>query len=555
MPKNVRMLLGWHIAIFLVAFTCLFSCRNNKPSLVCKSIDSLNTQAQLKIFDQPDSAFNLLSRAIKLAEQSNCLAGKGFSHHLLGVVLLNQGIYQEALNQLLKANQLFQALDEKQRMADNLNQQGLVYFRIKQPDLAKQSHEAALRVYEEIRDTLGIAYSYGCIGRIFEKREDYQEAIRYQTQALELYKLKQDKRGMAIILENIGSIHEDNEKFPLAMEYFRQSLLLNEQTHDSLSMIGIINNIGDNYRKTGDYKKAIEWTKKSLSLANRLGDKYQLTSAYKDLSKIYSLAGDYEKAYENLEIGRNLYEEMYDRDASKQLQLFQTLFEIERKNFAIKNLEADTKLNTAIKVALTISIGLLALVGTVVISRQRLKIKQSKEMLSQQQQIYEAQQKLMEAEIQNTHLQEQKLQQELEAKSKSLTSHTLHIISKNKMMEDIQLKLSALLKEGIIDQRKEIKGVVKMIERNFVQDKDWDDFRQIFEQVHQNFFHQLQSHAEDLTPADLRLASLIRLNIPSKDMATLLGISADSLRIGRYRLKKKLQVEQGSSLNQFINNI
>lgn len=525
------------------------------PHLVCESIDSLNARAQLKIFDQPDSAFNILSRALKLSEQSACSAGEGASHHLLGVVLLNQGIYQEALNQLLKANEVFRSLDEKQMLADNLNQQGLVYVRIKQPDLAMQSHEASLKIYQQLKDTLGIAYSYGCIGRIYEKRENYQAAIRYQSQALDLYKRKQDKRGMAIILENIGSIHEDNEKFPLALDYFKQSLLLNEQTHDSLSMIVNINNIGDNFRKTGDYKEAIEWTRKSLALAERLGDKYQLTSAYKDLSKIYSLAGDYRNAYLNLEVGRNLYEEMYDRDASKQLQLFQTLFEIERKNFAIKNLEADTKLNTAIKVALTISIGLLALVGTVVISRQRLKIKQNKEMFLQQQKIYEAQQKLMEAEIQNTHLQEQKLQQELEAKSKSLTSHTLHIISKNKMMEDIQLKLSTLLKEGISDQRKEIKGVVKMIERNFVQDKDWDDFRQIFEQVHQNFFYQLQSRAEDLTPADLRLASLIRLNILSKDMATLLGISADSLRIGRYRLKKKLQIEQGSSLNQFINNI
>ena len=545
----------WFVIACVVVTAISFSCHSKRaPQLICESIDSLNIQAHLKISDQPDSAFTLLSRALKLAELSDC-SGEGNSHHLLGMVLLNQGIYQEALNQLLKANEVFQLFDGKQKLADNLNQQGLVYMRIKQPDLAMQSHEASLQIYQQISDTLGVAYSLGCIGRIYEKKGKYSEAIRYQSQALGLYKRKQDNRGMAIILENIGSIYEDNEKFQLALEYFQQSLLLNEQTKDSLSMIVSINNIGDNYRKTGNYAKAVEWTRKSLELATRLNDKYQLSSAYKDLSKIYSLSGDYKNAYLNLEIGRSLYEEMYDRDASKQLQLFQTLFEIERKNFAINKLEAETKLNTAIRVALTISIGLLAVAGTVVISRQRLKIKQNKENFVQQQKMFEAQQRLMEAELQNTHLQEQKLQQALEAKSKSLTSHTLHIISKNKMMEDIQEKLSSLLKEGINDQRKEIKGVVKMIERNFVQDKDWDDFRQIFEQVHQDFFHQLQSRADDLTPADLRLASLIRLNIPSKDMATLLGISSDSLRIGRYRLKKKLMIESGHSLNQFINNI
>lgn len=549
--QNVR--LGkFFIALALFLFCCQ---SKDVPSGTCEAIQAFNEQATAKIFDQPDSAFNLVSRALKISEKANCELGEATSHQILGVVLLNQGIYQEALNQLLKANQLFLSLHENNKLADNLNQQGLVYLRIKQPELAMKSHQSALQLYRQAKDTLGIAYSFGCIGRIYEKSAKYKEALDYQNRALELYNLKGDARGMAIILENIGSIHEDNEKFQLALNFFQRSLLLNEQTKDSLSMIVSINNIGDNYRKTGNYGKAIEWTQKSLELAIRLNDKYQTTSAYKDLSKIYSLMGDYEHAYLNLETGRSLYEEIYDRDATKQLQLFQTLFEIERKNFAIKNLEADTKLNAAIKIALTISIGLLVVVATVVISRQRLKIRQNKEILTQQQKMFSAQQKLMEAELQNTHLQEQKLQQELDAKSKSLTSHTLHIISKNKMMEDIQTKLSSLLKEGITDQRKEIKGVLKMIERNFVQDKDWDDFRQIFEQVHQDFFHQLQACAEDLTPADLRLASLIRLNIPSKDMATLLGISSDSLRISRYRLKKKLMIDPGHSLNQFINNI
>jgi DNA-binding CsgD family transcriptional regulator len=161
----------------------------------------------------------------------------------------------------------------------------------------------------------------------------------------------------------------------------------------------------------------------------------------------------------------------------------------------------------------------------------------------------------MQAEIENTHLHEQKLQHELDAKAKSLTSHTLHIISKNKTLEDIQQKLSDLLKDGPTDNRKQLKAVVKMIEHNFVQDKDWDDFRQIFEQVHQEFFQRMQVKAPDLTPADLRLASLIRLNIPSKDISLVLGISPDSLRIARYRLRKKLNLDQGDSLTRFIGSL
>ncbi len=521
----------------------------------CQNVEGLNTRAKHFLFTLPDSSFQLANLALQSSGIDECILEKSESHQIIGIVLFHQGVYQESLRHLLQAYASFDELKEREKSAETLNQLGIVYFNIKQPDLAQQQHQKALKLYEELKDEKGIAYSYGCIGHLYEKRKEFDEALGYQQKALNYYQKDNDKQGMATILENIGSVYEDQEIYALALDYFTQSLKLTQLIGDSLLMIVNINNIGDNYRKTQHYEKAIEWTKKAVELAHRLKDKYQLSSAYKDLSKIYGLSGDYENAYKNLEIGRNLYQDMYTQDASRQLELFQTLFEIERKNHAIQSFESDRKLNTIIKVTLASSLVLLGLLAVVIISRQRLKIKANKEIIAQNAQFYEAQNKLMQAEIENTHLHEQRLQTELEAKAKSLTSHTLHIISKNKTLEDIQVKLAELLKEGPNDHRKQLKSLVKMIEHNFVQDKDWDDFRQIFEQVHQDFFNRLQHRASGLTPADLRLASLIRLNIPSKDISVVLGISPDSLRIARYRLRKKLNLTQGDSLTNFISSL
>jgi tetratricopeptide (TPR) repeat protein len=517
--------------------------------------ESLNARARTFIFSLPDSAFQLANQALQVPELEKCTSSMADSHEIIGVVLFHQGVYQEALRHLLQAQDLFAGLNEKKKSAETLNQLGLVYYNIKQPELAKNNHQKALTLFTELSDERGIAYSYGCIGRLLEKKKEYVEALDYQKKALNFYQKENDLGGMATILENIGSIYEDQENFAVALNYFTQSLRLTEKVGDSLSMIVNLNNIGDNYRKTQHYEKAIEWTQKAVDLADRLKDKYQLSSAYKDLSKIYSLMGDYKNAYKNLEIGRTLYQQMYAQDASRQLALFQTLFEIERKNHEIQSLEADRKLNTIIKITLTILMLLLGMLAMVIISRQRLKIKGNKRIIEQNAQFYEAQNKLMKAEIENTHLHEQKLQQELEANAKSLTSHTLHIISKNKTLESIQEKLTELLKEGPNDHRKQLKSLLKMIEHNFMHDKDWEDFRQIFEQVHQEFFHRLQQRASDLTPADLRLASLIRLTIPSKDISVILGISPDSLRIARYRLRKKLNLNPGDSLTHFISSL
>jgi DNA-binding CsgD family transcriptional regulator len=50
----------------------------------------------------------------------------------------------------------------------------------------------------------------------------------------------------------------------------------------------------------------------------------------------------------------------------------------------------------------------------------------------------------------------------------------------------------------------------------------------------------------------MRLIALLKVNMDSKDIAGLLGISNDSLRVARYRLRKKLNLEQGDNLSTFI---
>jgi tetratricopeptide (TPR) repeat protein len=534
-----------------LAFFCLLATLSGvaqpfQPAI--GSIDSLYNRAERFLFSRPDSAFINARTILQQSKDVNYSLGVANSYHLIGEVFLHQGFYQESLKNLLEAEKIYLAENRNDEMAENLNQLGLVYYDMRQPDLALEKHEQALKIYEQSGNLKGIAYAYGCLGRMHEKKSDYPVALEYQTRALEYYEKVNDKLGRATILENIGSIYEDLEDFPKARSYYENALALNRETGDSLSMIVNLNNLADGFRKTGKNDEAIELSGQALQLALRLKDKDQISSAYKDLGKVYNQAGRYQEAYLNLEKGRVLYEDIYGEETRHQVALLQTLFDVERKNGEIQILESSQRLNTVVKIALISGIVLLGLLGTAIISRQRLKIRQGRETIERK----ESGQKLMQAELENAHLHEKQLQDELENRSKSLTAHTLHIISKNKILEDLRNKLQELTKEDVREQRKQIQSLIKLIDQNFVQDKDWDDFRSIFEQVHRDFFDQLQKRSADLTSADLRLASLIRLNLTSKDISTILGISQDSLRISRYRLRKKLSLNQGDSLSNFI---
>jgi len=65
----------------------------------------------------------------------------------------------------------------------------------------------------------------------------------------------------------------------------------------------------------------------------------------------------------------------------------------------------------------------------------------------------------------------------------------------------------------------------------------------------------LRKHCTDLSSTELRLCALIKLNISSKDIAVMMGITQDSLRVARYRLRKKLMLNHGDSLTVFIQNL
>jgi len=516
-----------------------------------EKIEVLLKQAEALLPVKPDSSILIADHILELSKQESYKTGQAKAHQLIGSVFYHQGVYHEALIHLQQAEVLLKDIGNESRIAENHGQLGLLYATIKQPELAHKYQEEALKIYEKLGDKKGLAYAYGNLGRLYEKKQQYVQAINYQEKALNFYTEINDSSGLATIMENIGSIYEDKEMFTIAHSFFMKSLHLSAKNKDSMLMAINLNNIADIYRKTGVYDSAIYYTNQSLHIAISIKDKYQISSAYKDLSKIYSGLKDYLNAYKNLELGRTIYEDMYKSETARQVSLMQSLFQMERKNSEIQKLEHDRKFNYLIKSILIAGLFIVALI----ISRQKNRLLNKEKQLKSDKEQFEAHTSRMNNELETINIKQQQLQTELDTKAKSLTAHTLHIIGKNKMLEEIREMLNLTIKEDPKVQKRNLKNLIKQIDQSFIQDKDWTDFRTIFEQVHQDFFIKLQQINSDLTPADLRLAALIKLNLPSKDIATTLGISQDSLRIARYRLRKKMNLSEGENLINFILNL
>ena len=86
-------------------------------------------------------------------------------------------------------------------------------------------------------------------------------------------------------------------------------------------------------------------------------------------------------------------------------------------------------------------------------------------------------------------------------------------------------------------------------------EKDWQEFKQLFERAYPRFLQGLAVKHPSLTEAEIRLLALIKLNLSVNEMAAMLGILPQSVRKTRQRLMKKLGLEDPKALPAFLNGL
>lgn len=539
----------------ILVFLCIAYAHAEQILTPAENTDRVNNLLKLARqtqFSQPDSSYNTASEALKISEKVGAWKSAGICQLFLGEVLFFQGIYSESAERFLLAEEIFIRLGSRELLIENYNFQGRLLYKTSSPEDALIMHQKAYDLALEDSNILGQAISLGWIGGMYEKMGAYEKALTCQWTAKKLLDDNQLHSLTADLNENLGSIYEDLEAFDSAFYYFDIAYKLNLSSGDSLKLINTINNLGDIYRKKGQLKNALTVSSQALELSRKLQDPYQMSSAMRDVAKVYLDSGDFQKAYAYLDSSRISYQEIYSQESARQLALMKELFEVRIKDKEINELQQIQKSNNRLKLLLMLLIFVIIGFGFVIFSRQKIKSKAAEELLFQQKAVMETRQRLIETELANVHLKEQQMKNDLEANAKALTAETLHVIDKNRVLEELRKRLSSTLEDDPKEQKKKIRNLIKMIDFNLVHETDWNVFRNNFEKIHEDFFVNLNHVSNNLSPADLKLASLMKLNLGSKDIASTLGISQESLRISRYRLRKKLDLKNGESLHQFI---
>jgi ligand-binding sensor domain-containing protein/DNA-binding CsgD family transcriptional regulator len=147
----------------------------------------------------------------------------------------------------------------------------------------------------------------------------------------------------------------------------------------------------------------------------------------------------------------------------------------------------------------------------------------------------------------------EQLQADLAGKSRELANSAMNIVYKNELLQKISEEMTHLKdSSGKQLAEEQLRRIQKVIDEGMNDERDWNIFESSFNEAHENFFKKLKSGHPDLVPNDLKLCAYLRMNMSSKEMASLLNISLRGVEIRRYRLRKKLNLEHDKNLVEFL---
>jgi tetratricopeptide (TPR) repeat protein len=474
----------------------------------------------------------------------------------MGIVYREQGNDTQALDNYYRALKILQAIKDTKSEANILNSIGLLYKNRKDYDQAISFLEQAMAIWQHLGQRQSVAGALNNLSEVYVQGKQYDLATKNNREALAIFESLKDLNGQIIVHNSLGEMYLKKQEPDQSLQHFQSALQLNASYASKKGLIVTHNGLGRTFLQLRQFPQAITHYQQALDLAQGTGTKMALRESLAGMAEAYAFTRNFEKAYVFQQQYIQLKDSLFSEESLAKLTSLRTNYETEKKQVEIELLKKEKALAQWTRNGLGMGLAGLLLFSTVIVWQQRSKSRKSHELLQKNRQLLETQQALAEAEYKNSQIREQQLQQELEFRSKSLTTHTLNLIQKNGIMEEIRETISEILKNQPKELNTQVYSrLIKLIDYSFSLDKDWEDFKLYFEQVHKDFFVKLKDKHPELSSGELKLAALVRLNLNLKESATILGISPESVKTSRHRLRKKLNLPEEQNLPDYLMSV
>ena len=473
-------------------------------------------------------------KALLAYEKLNYRWGMPPTFSSIGDVYRYLGDYAKALDYYLQGLEIAEELKDESRIAALLNSLGLVYFREKSYEKALDFFQQGLKLSEKLGYASYSAVFFTNIADVYTEDKDYQRALEFYFKALEIEKEQQNLDGKAQSLASLGTVYDVMGKPDEAIRNFETSLALADSIGAARTFALSCNKLSGLHRKEGRLQLALSFAKKALESAKYQGFQQQIQAAYLNLAETYSLLNDYKAAYPHYVAYSAVKDSVFSENKTKQIAEMQTKYETEKKEQQIAALQMEKK-NEVFR-RNTYGVGLICTfaIAALIIGWLNYRIKKNKKIREQE--------KLLSKE-------------KILSYRKELKQFTQNVVRKTQRIESLNRELEEVKKEIAGSCSHYDGNLDRLMQSTILTEYEWDEFKVLFEQVHRGFFSNLRSRYRDLSISEIRMAALLKLNLTSREISNMLGISHESVNKSRYRLRKKLNLSKEERLEEHFETL
>lgn len=487
-----------------------------------------------------------------------------FSNYMYvsGLASAYQRNYVKALRYIDTA-ELYLLKHDKKGKIYNCLVKGGVYLNLQEYNKAleitnlgiKLSQNQETSYYGNLLTNKGIALDYS---------KDYERAEYFHKKAISNSSLGEKFKGIS--LYNLSQVKESKKEFDSAIFYIKKSIVIFEKLdakqeyfQSLLGQIEIYRKINQtdsatyyfniiNSNELNEYENIQYITLKFLlnqTNENALNVEKQVIEAksnnYLDLAQTlseklyyyYKKNGNVFKSLKFLELNREISDSLLSQQKIIDIQKQEARIIIEAKNEAIHLKEKENLVLTyGIKSQKLISyifiISFFLLLVFVLFLRKSIKAKKQ--------------------EIAIKVIQIEKEQVTRKLSESNLTKAKELIQEKNQIIKTLESEST-----DKIDTQQASEALINKINTN----NEWAQYMTEFEMIYPNFVKKVIANSIDkaLTKNEIRLLTLIKLNLANKEIAEILFISHESVKKSKQRLVKKFNLQESQKLSDYIISI
>jgi len=532
--------------------------------------------------------------------------------NIKGKMYYQEGRYDSAEYVYRKGLSLVNLTDDSiQKTAFTLNLGKSILGSGNYPDAAKLLDEG-LKMAISNQNNLHIMVALHSLAVLYSAMNQYDEAIKYTKRHISLALTIPDSHSYANAMMNLGIYYKNSGLIDSALLAYTKASDAYSKLNDSLSMIMTLYNKGILLKKAGKYIEAektmnyiynyckannmpegqtysltalagiceetnrknegLVFINTALSLATKHKLIINISTLYERKHSLLAALGKYEEAYNISLQAVKISDSLSGIEVKKEILELKTKYESEEKeaenhllkkdNQIIKSRLVIQKLVLAVTLLLvSISVLLFLLYRKKIRHREALAEEKAKRLENENKAGILALEhsyllnKLKEEELNRIHIENQLKSEQIEnlelqtsLKEQELVFQALARAEFKQLLQKISEKLHPFkIRLHRKKDQEEFSHVLTGISRDSAKDP-LSEFELLFRQLHPEFYEKLLNRCPQLSKSELHISAMIRLNLSTKDMASLVNLSISTIETNRYHIRKKLSLDQGENL-------